>query len=88
MTREEISVMLWRFFHLLGLYGQVPAAGYAEYADTANISSWAAQAVDYTSAIGLFQGRDGGKFEPQSPMTRDEAIVLIKRAYEAAKPFQ
>ncbi len=88
VTRQEIAVMLWRFAHLQGLYGQIPVQPYTPFVDQAQISSWAADQVDYTAGIGLFKGSNKGKFAPQNHLTREEAIVLIKRAYDVSISLQ
>ncbi|MDF2926721.1 MAG: S-layer y protein [Paenibacillaceae bacterium] len=84
VSRQEISVMLWRIFHLTGLYGQLPAGAAIAFADREQTDSWAADAVDYISSIGMLQGKGEGRFDPLGSTTREEAIVLIKRAYDAA----
>lgn len=87
-NRQQISLILWRFLHLQGLVGLVPVKSYTPFADSEEIAAWAAEAVDYNAAIGLLKGRSNNRFAPVSEMTREEAIVLIKRVYDTFEAFQ
>lgn len=82
-ARQEISVMLWRFFHLEGLVGLIPSEPFEAFADANQVAPWASEAADYNAAIGLIKGRGNQTFAPKEMMTRQEAIALIKRAYDA-----
>lgn len=84
VSRQEISLMLWRIFHLTGLYGQLPVGEGVAFTDNDKVAPWASEAVDYISAVGLVNGKGGGRFDPQGVTTREAAIVLIKRAYDAS----
>ena len=69
IRREEIAVLLWTF------RGRAPAQD-AGYQDQADISAWAAPAVNWAKETGIMQG-DGGLFRPQDHTTRAQAAVLL-----------
>lgn len=69
IRREEIAVLLWSF------RGRAPAQD-AGYQDQADISAWAAPAVNWAKETGIMQG-DGGLFRPQDHTTRAQAAVLL-----------
>ncbi|GBF77466.1 hypothetical protein PA598K_06018 [Paenibacillus sp. 598K] len=85
VSRQEISLMLWRITHLAGLYGELTVDAEATtFADRQQVAPWAGDAVDYISSVGLVKGKGKGLFDPQGSTTREEAIVLMKRMYDAA----
>jgi endoglucanase len=75
VTRAEFAVMLVR---ALGL----KAGGGAAFEDVDPGEDYA-DAVAAASQAGIIQGRDGGRFVPNDPVTREEMAVMIVRAYEA-----
>ena len=77
ITREQIALMLGT------------AAGYDEasqsdlgFKDSGEISSWAKDAVSFTSNQGIFSGYEDGSFRPKKNATRAEACTLLLRFYE------
>lgn len=82
ITRQEIGVILLRFAHLQGLYGILPVQNYEPFVDQAKIAPWAADGVDYAAGTGLLAGTGKGNFSPLDPMTRESAIVLMKRIFD------
>ncbi|MDI4647500.1 S-layer homology domain-containing protein [Cohnella hashimotonis] len=79
VTRAEFATML------------VKAAGLAATADApvfpdVPADAYYAPAVRAATAFGILQGRDDGRFGPSDPITRQEAAVMLLRAYEAAHP--
>lgn len=69
IRREEIAVLLW------SCQGKLPAET-ASYQDQADISDWAAPAVDWAKDAGVMQG-DGNLFRPQDYTTRAQAATLL-----------
>ena len=80
VTREEIAAMLYRYADAMG---KVPADGWfyngASYTDAAAVSSWAKQAVEYCSMMGVVSGKDGGRFDPKGSAQRCEFAAMIDR---------
>ena len=73
VTREQIAAMLYR-------YAGSPAAENAlDFADSGDISDWAADAMAWAVAEGILTGTPGGKLNPQGTATRAEAAVMLQR---------
>ena len=49
------------------------------FEDTASISGWAKEFVEYAVANGLMNGRDNNRFEPLGNATRAEAATVLFR---------
>lgn len=77
ITREELAVMIYRYAAYAGL--ELPAAGaqYASFADSSQISGWAADAVRALQQAGIISGTSGNRFNPQGTATREEAAKMI-----------
>ena len=82
ITRQEISVMLYRTlqtakpeYEYSGLYDHI-------FADYDMISSWARGAVGYLYGIEVINGVGDNLFNPRGNTSREEAIVLAKRMYD------
>lgn len=55
--------------------GLATVSSNAAYADAADVGL--EEAVDVMSAVGVFQGTDGNKFDPKGNLTREQAAKLI-----------
>ena len=73
ITREEMAKLL------AGVPELSSAAADIEFTDSAEISGWAAEAVEKVVGAGLMQGRDDGSFDPSAGAKRCEAFVVIYR---------
>lgn len=79
VTREQVAVVLWR-------YAASPAAEVSErFADAASISGWALPAVNWARAGGVMNGKTDNRFDPQAPVTRAEAAVILYHYMEGAR---
>ncbi|QIB68762.1 S-layer homology domain-containing protein [Aminipila butyrica] len=76
VTRAEFSVILNRVF-------QLPAAT-TSLGDFIDISakSWYANAVGQMKEAGIINGYEDGTFQPNKYITRQEACMLLSRAFE------
>ena len=80
MTREQLVTMLYR-------YAGSPAGGEGtSFADSADISSWAAGAVAWASDAGIVSGRDGNVFDPKGSATRAECAAVLMRFDAVREP--
>lgn len=72
VTREQIVTILWRM-------AGSPAAGAqaVSFADGADISDYASDAVSWASASGIISGRPGNRFDPQGKATRAEVASIL-----------
>ena len=57
----------------------VTANAAADYTDRNTVSDEYQEAVDVTDALGIFRGRDGNTFQPQSAVRRDEFATVLYR---------
>lgn len=75
ITRTELVVMIVRALAL-----DVDPQAKASFADADRIPAWAEPYVAAAYDAGLIQGRGDGKFAPNDPATRAEAVKLILAA--------
>ena len=72
ITREDMVTVLWRYIGS-------PAGTGADFADEGQISTYAAQAVDWTQANGIVNGKPGNLFDPKGSTTRAELAAILQR---------
>ena len=77
VTREQLITMLWR-------YAGSPTytADLSSYVDTADISSWAQQAMCWAVATGVIEGDENAALTPKADTTRAQAAAMLMRAIE------
>lgn len=75
LTRAHMATMLARLLDL-------PEAKSAGFSDTAG--HWAEDAIDRCAAAGILLG-DGGKADPDAPITRQQAMTMLCRALQYRK---
>ena len=78
VTREQLVTMLWR-------YAGSPTytADLSSYVDTADISSWAEQAMCWAVATGVIEGDENAALTPKADTTRAQAAAMLMRSIEA-----
>lgn len=88
LTREQASLMFFRLMNNIksGLDTQLSSPSL--FADHANISNWAAEAVYYINYRGIIQGSGNNQMTPKGALTREQAIILAKRMYENIDKFK
>lgn len=82
VTREQIAAILYRYAQKKGLELPAVAAG-GSFRDSASISSWAAESVDWAVRVGLLTGRGEGQLAPSATASRAEVATLIQRFQNA-----
>ena len=77
VTREQLITMLWR-------YAGSPTytADLSGYVDTADISSWAEQAMCWAVATGVIEGDENAALTPKADTTRAQAAAMLMRFIE------
>ena len=77
VTREQLVTMLWR-------YAGSPTytADLSGYVDTADISSWAEQAMCWAVATGVIEGDENSALTPKASTTRAQAAAMFMRFIE------
>ena len=76
ITREQLAAILYRYAIHCGL-DITAAADLNAYADGAQISTWAQDAMRWAIASGLVSGRSASALAPQSGATRAEIAQLL-----------
>ena len=80
VSREQIAAILWRYA------GSPAADAGTDFADEADISDYAAQAVDWAQANGVVSGAGGNRFLPQNSATRAQVATILYRYLTMAAP--
>ena len=75
VTREQAALILYR---LEGLPALEAVKDPPTFPDLAQVSPWAAEAVEWAVAGGLLLGT-GGYLDPDGPLTRAQGVVLLQR---------
>ena len=85
ITREQMAVMLCNYISYAypGLFNSMSSA--PMFADYEQISEWARVQVLLLQQIGIVQGREDNKFEPQAYVTRAEAATMIERLVDKVR---
>lgn len=76
VTREQAAVLLYRLAGYLGLDTAV-RADLSGYADAAQVSAYAEQAMQWAAGAGLLHGRTADTLAPQGSVTRAEGAKLL-----------
>ncbi|MGO4496303.1 DUF4838 domain-containing protein [Paenibacillus sp. 2RAB27] len=76
ISRQETAIMIAR---LIRLDGTVYRAATGRFSDTSAIAEWSREAVGAAANAGLLEGYEDGKFKPEAPITRAEAVVILDR---------
>ena len=79
LTREQAATMLSRLASALGKTMPEQAS---DFADNADISSWAADGVGQVQAAGIMSGVGDNTFAPTGVYTREQSIVTMLRLHE------
>ena len=82
LTREQMATVLYRYAQYKG--ADVSASGdISGFADSANVSSWAVDAVKWAVGTGLVNGVEGNALAPQGTSTRAQAAAVLMRLSQA-----
>lgn len=77
ITRAEMATILNR---VIAKEGQMAAITYTDVTQ----AHWAKEAIDRAAQRGLMDGYPGGRFQPESPVTRGELASIIARLQDEA----
>ena len=80
VTRQQFAAVLWRYA------GKPDARRGQDYADEADISSYAVAAVDWARDAGVILGKSGNRFDPYGGCTRAQAAVILHRYLTRENP--
>ena len=79
LTREQAAVMLARLANAIGQ--PLPPAD-PTFADNADVSDWAVDAVGQMQASGIMGGVGENRFAPGGDYTREQSIITILRLFD------
>jgi hypothetical protein len=85
ITRTEIIVMLLRSFQFMTEEQPPEDLSETTFTDDGQIPLWAKNAALITKQLGIVQGRNGNRLEPNQLATRAESVVMILRLLEHIK---
>lgn len=71
ITREDLVTVLWR-------YAGSPAASGGDFADEAEIASYASGAVDWARSNGVISGKNNNRFDPKGSTKRSELAAILQ----------
>lgn len=81
VTREQLVAILHKYAIYRG--GDVSARGdLSRFTDTARISSWATEPVQWAVASGLLSGRDTGALDPKGSAVRSEVAQIFMKFHK------
>ena len=78
ITREQMAAILYRYAQFKG-YDVTASADLGAYTDAAQISAYAAAAMQWANAEGLITGNTGTTLNPKGHATRAEAATILMR---------
>ena len=74
ITREEVAKVIYF------LVNDVSAHKEVNYLDVSK-NRWSYQYIQKLSSLGIFNGYENGKFQPQSPIKRSEMVTVLDRIF-------
>ena len=84
ITREQIATIMYRYAQHNG-YDVTVTADLSAYEDAANVSDYAAEAMQYAVGAGYINGKTGTTLNPKDNATRAEIATILQRFIEANK---
>ena len=81
INREQMAVIMANYAKKLG-YDLPQTLKAVTFADNAQISSWAKDAVRAMQQAGILAGKNGNKFDPKGTATRAEVATVLRRFVE------
>ena len=81
INREQMAVIMANYAKKLG-YDLPKTLQAVTFADNAQISSWAKNAVRTMQQAGILAGKNGNKFDPKGTATRAEVATVLRRFVE------
>lgn len=84
ITRQDMSVMMLRFAKVMGIV--LPKADSTLFADDADISDYAKEAVYRMKAAGILQGKGDNMFMPKDQSKRSEVAAVLHRFFTMEEP--
>lgn len=84
VTREQAVAMLYRYAQYKG-YDVSGSAEINSFADAAEVSGYAVEAMKWAVASGIITGRENNRIAPLATSTRAEAVTMLQRFMNITK---
>ena len=78
ITREQMAAILYNYADYKG-YDVSARADLSDYADAADVSSWAEDVLSWANAEGLINGMTATTIDPQGATTRAQTAAMFER---------
>lgn len=85
ISRQELCVMLMRAVKVAKPAATLNISSSGGLADSDFIAPWALDAVRFAVNHAIMNGVGGGRIDPLGSTTREQAILLVKRTFDAYK---
>lgn len=85
ITRQQMATILLRALKVINPSADFSTAGASKFADDGKVQSWARDGVYYCFNFGLVTGVGNNRFDPDGNASREQAVIVCKRAYEYYK---
>ena len=82
ITREQLATMLYRYAQYLGMEAVTLEENLTGFADAADVSEYAVQAMNWAVGAGLIEGVDSTTLRPQGSATRAQTAAILVRMSE------
>ncbi|MDR1061408.1 MAG: S-layer homology domain-containing protein [Clostridiales bacterium] len=79
ISREQMATILFRYAALNGMDTPAGAGGLGQYADSGQVSPWAADAMEWACAAGIIGGRSATELAPAGSASRAEMAAMLQR---------
>lgn len=79
ITRQQLCAILWRYAKYKGIDVSANGTVMPDFADRAQIASWAGEAVSWAYSRGVMTGKSKTTLDPTGGATRAEAAVMLYR---------
>lgn len=83
VTREDAALMLSRVYTKLG--GEIPEVDATAFADDADMSGYARNAIAFMSGKEIVGGVGNNKFDPKGSASIEQALIIALRMFEKLK---
>ena len=85
IRRQDVAVMIYNALGKPSVSKKAESEEDAGFADSADVSDYAVDAVEYLRSSGIMVGDDDNKFGPKDLLTRAEAAVVVHRFFNLDK---
>ena len=77
LTREQLALILYHYAQVAGYAPHQGGMAIQEFSDSASISGWALEAVQWAVNAGLISGTGGGMLDPDGTATRAQVAQIF-----------